>query len=379
MSSGQHEKKSSMELLGSYNLSVHDVSSSLGLITKGLKSLKDIQICCSSSPLSNQLPNLKKSFSASNGDSNTSPIKDSLKAISNHGGVLGVVDLFDVNLIPPWLISGGFGGDDIGGLFIQTYNSDTMVFFKEIVGLSNFEDNTIIGLLIEPNLKSHHIENHKASSNFINELMVIYPSFNSVSKSIDLRLTILDFNNEINAKLTRIHNLWMNQKLQAGDPNNNFLIELRYEKKKQDLFFRNYLKKREAHSSISTSSTTSATVTGITSTSGTSFKNSTPLRGVPSLSRQNSQMDHVLSHNCSVETYNKLLENFILSEFRIRSVYSKLAKDEYKELYSIILKSAKFILRYPIKQSQVPNVEKINTIIMNLFDMFLEDEDVEIN
>ncbi|GMG45758.1 unnamed protein product [Ambrosiozyma monospora] len=168
----------------------------------------------------------------------------------------------------------------------------------------------------------------------------------------------------------------MNQKLQAVDPIGNFLIELRSEKKKQDLFFQNYLKKREAHSLMSTSASSPSTglTSTSTSTSGTSFKNSTSIRGnVPSLSRQNSQLDHVLSHNNSVETYNKLLEKFILSEFRIRCVYSKLAKDEYKELYSIIFKSAKFILRYSIKQSQVPDVEKINTIIMNLFDMFLED------
>ncbi|GME74497.1 unnamed protein product [Ambrosiozyma monospora] len=162
-----------MELLGSYNLSVHGVSSSLGLITKGSKSLKDIQICCSSTTSSNQLPNLKESFSASNCDSNTSPIKESLKAISksNHGDVLRVVDLLDVNLIPPWMISGDLSGDDIGGFFVQTYNSETMVFFKEMVGLSNFEDNYIIGLLINPNLKNYHIENHKVSATLENELM----------------------------------------------------------------------------------------------------------------------------------------------------------------------------------------------------------------
>ncbi|OUM54864.1 hypothetical protein BVG19_g4308 [[Candida] boidinii] len=94
--------------------------------------------------------------------------------------------------------------------------------------------------------------------------------------------------------------------------------------------------------------------------------------------RQNSKKIINVNHRQSLITttsfndnFNKMLERFILSEFRLRNISDKLNSNDYKEMYKQIFNSAKFILRNYYINNILPNIEIMYSVIDNLFKVFL--------
>ncbi|KAI0464534.1 hypothetical protein LJB42_002149 [Komagataella kurtzmanii] len=70
----------------------------------------------------------------------------------------------------------------------------------------------------------------------------------------------------------------------------------------------------------------------------------------------------------------KLIEKVILSEFRLRQIFkSTLTATEYKSLYTHTHRATVFSLRNYIKDLKTPSLEKIQSVVSDLLNIFTEE------
>lgn len=70
-------------------------------------------------------------------------------------------------------------------------------------------------------------------------------------------------------------------------------------------------------------------------------------------------------------TLNPLLERVILSSFRLRGITRDcMSKKEYAELYSHVFRAAKFAVRSCSKQSQLPSLDRLQSVVDDLLNLF---------
>ncbi|ODV87345.1 hypothetical protein CANARDRAFT_5888 [[Candida] arabinofermentans NRRL YB-2248] len=252
---------------------------------------------------------------------------------------LKVVDLIAVEEIPLWLID--YVAAE-GLMKIHSNALETEEFFQQLIMLCDFEHCKSIGLLVECDSRDRY--------------MVIYPTLKS-SNTVEIECLLLNFSNELNLKFITLSRLWKQQKLKAH-PDKTIFVDIDTQIKKGNDFFDSYLKKRSSSATVS-------------SASGIRPIGSSVIAPQACSSTSN---DHQF-----IDKFNKLIEKYILNEYRLRSIYSRLPKHDYRELYSLIFKSTKFMLRSSQKSGEMPDPSILNNVLDRLFNLYLTvDEDTDL-
>lgn len=229
-------------------------------------------------------------------------------------------------------------------LKINENSNSTINFFKKLIKFNKnlglvinnfkylliFNSNLNIYLI---NIKDNNNNNNKILNNSINYKFNKNFNLNSKNfKKFKLNKNIIITNN-IN------HDYKLSSSSSSSSSGNNSKILDKYLKKRQNS---KKINTNHRQSSLSSSKTTTTTTT-VTNNSITSFN----------------------------DNFNKMLERFILSEFRLRNISDKLNSNDYKEMYKQIFNSAKFILRNYYINNILPNIEIMYSVIDNLFKVFL--------
>ncbi|VEU21612.1 DEKNAAC102366 [Brettanomyces naardenensis] len=230
---------------------------------------------------------------------------------------LKLVNLVDLDNIPFWLFDRSVSSDYL----VYTTDPSTEGFFSAVLQASIISSKSAT-LLLET-VKSVREGRY----------VLVYPVINSEER-VEINTALLSFRNSVAVELNKVRNLMLAQKLELGDPESQktLFLELDEQEKKEDNFFDTYLRKR-------------------------------------SLSRQKSFQKPTTASNDGTdpqEVFVGLLDKCILSEFRMRSVGKKISKSEYKELYGLISRSTKFILRDKLRKNEVPAVDEMADIVSEL-------------
>ncbi|KAH3661284.1 hypothetical protein OGAPHI_006691 [Ogataea philodendri] len=222
-------------------------------------------------------------------------------------GRLVACELVSLNSLPVWLV--GSTKTAVFGVF--SANLDTQAFFADIMMYSDFANDEIVAVLLESDNPSRYL--------------VVYPELSG--QDVLMKAVLVDLDNEF---VRRAHQAAaMAGNITVGRDEAVFVEPSRLGRENSVL--EQHLQKR-----------------------GQSRK---PAR--------------LAKEPALIDRFNKTLERLILAGFDRFQVQSTLSKDECKELYGIVFKSARFLFRNQLRQQSEPEPDKLTNVVNNTIQLHL--------
>ncbi|QPG73545.1 hypothetical protein FOA43_000857 [Brettanomyces nanus] len=168
----------------------------------------------------------------------------------------------------------------------------------------------------------------------------------------------LNFHNELPSKLRRLKSLITAKGLDTLTSKSVF-VELDQESRKENDFFDKYLRKRRQRFESESSSSADPT--------------NQPISGSIDIDVENeAELETKVEAGTKAEAAGQsLIETCILSEFRMCNISKKLSKHQYRELYSLVHRSTRFILNGRAKKKTEVSLNQVADIVSNVMALLL--------